>query len=110
MQYQSIKREVWNTYLDMVTKTGEGRQMQIEQIGLEIGDQILEDWIPFQGLSFDQNSDTIFVHTDVLEHSIHSPQEIISQENGTVRSITVRQEDGMLQIIHFRDLLQIEKN
>lgn len=110
MHYESIGKEKWESYFNSLSKAARGREMQIEMIGLDIGDQIAEDWTPFEGLSYDQKHDTVQVHTQALDHAIASPEEVVAEENGALKSISIKSAGGALQIIHFRDPIVLDKN
>lgn len=108
MTDHEIERGIWADYFNHLSNANQGRQVLIEIIGEELGDQIEEDWSLFEGLSFDFHSDTLFVRTPILEHSIACPQNIVVREDGLIRAIGIRDADGHLQIIHFRNAVLIE--
>ncbi|MGZ3745080.1 MAG: DUF5335 family protein [Pseudobdellovibrionaceae bacterium] len=108
MYYEVIKKEDWVPYFNLLSKLARGRHIRLELIGSEIGDQIEEDWTLFEGLYFDMSDEILYVRTPLVEHSILYPQNIMIQEDGLLRALGIRDADGQLQIIHFRDPILLE--
>lgn len=108
MQHQMISKDSWNGYFDLVSKMAQGRQILVELIGEDVGDQIEFDWDLFEGFTFDRDRDVLYVHMQSAEHPIESPRQIMAQEDGVTKTISIMKEDGLLQIIHFRDPKLIE--
>lgn len=102
-QAMAIKKGDWSTYFDFLSRVTRGRQILLEQIGEEIGDQIEENWTFFEGFYFDYDANTLYVCTPFTEHPIYGPESVMIQEQGLIRSIGIRDSEGRLQIIHFRD-------
>jgi hypothetical protein len=105
MDFQTIDKKHWGAYFDQISKMAVGKWMQLEIVDPAIGDQIEEDWMLFEGVSYDRVEDVLHVHTDVLDHAIPHLENVVSQENGTLKSVSIKDEDGRIQIIHFRDPL-----
>lgn len=108
MQYEQIEKENWNSYFDLLSKMARGRQVLLERIGHVTGDQIIENWIFFNGATYDSAKETLYVHTRYLEHAILRPRDIIAQRDGNLKSISIRDSDGAIEIIHFRDPLLLQ--
>lgn len=108
MVYEPINKSSWEPYFNLISKLAIGRWVQLEVIGEDVGDQIEKDWVQFDGVSYDPPRDTLFLHTRTLEHEIVEPREIISQRDGTTNAIIVKDRDGKVEIIHFRDPLLLE--
>ena len=102
MGYQTIARDNWGAFFDMLSRMARGRWMQLEIVSQEFGDQIEEDWNLFDGVSYDEPNDTVWVHSTDIGHEIPFPEEVIVQEQGLTRTLIVRDRDTV-QIIHFRD-------
>lgn len=101
--YQTVPPNHWQAYFDLLSKMAQGRHMRLEVIGRSLGDQIEKEWNLFEGLSYDRQKDILYLHTRDLEHSIAKPRDVIAQEEGLVRSLSIRDSDGLIQIVHFRD-------
>lgn len=108
MALRVIDRKQWKTYFDTITRLIGGDRVEVEVAGLDIGDQIEEDWAPLDGITYDERTNTLFVHTPGLDHAIQDPRDIIASENGTiVRSIAVKDGDGHVQALNFREPLKL---
>jgi hypothetical protein len=103
MEFQNIKKKHWGPFFDLISEMAKGNWVQLEVVGQEIGVQIERQWVLFEGASYDPTADTVFFHARAHEHAINHPKDVINHENGSFRSITIRDEDGQIQIIHFRD-------
>ena len=109
-QYQ-IHKEDWTSYLDRLSKSIQGQELEIEVAGLEVGDQIQEDWTPLEGLSYDPSDDAVYVQTAALDHSIRKPQEIYAEEaDSFIQSVVIRDGEGQVQTVHFRNPLKFDKS
>jgi hypothetical protein len=109
MKNHLINKKEWKNYFDQTSKHLLGHQVELEIVGLDIGDQIEEEWINLEGLSYDPKENILFVHTAETDHPILTPMEVIASEEGSlIRSIVVRDSNGNLQIMKFRKPFQIE--
>ncbi len=94
-------------YFDLISKSAHGQEIELEIIGLDIGDQVEKDWVAFEGISYDPEAKTLHLYTDSLEHQIPNPSEIIAaEENSLVTSLFVKDSLGHFQIIKFRNAVQ----
>lgn len=109
MHYKSVRKDLWEIFFDLVSKASQGQQVELEFASLEMGDQIIERWMWIDGIAYDRHKDSLSVVTDVLEHTVLSPREVVVWEEGmTIRSIGIKDADGNLQIIQFREPLLLE--
>jgi hypothetical protein len=108
MEYRTIEPRERKFYFDFISKRIEGNQVELEVAGLDIGDQIETEWTLVEGISYDPKLDTLHIHTQPNEYMVVKPQEVIAVEEGIlVRSVCVRDRDGHLRIIHFREPLKL---
>jgi len=49
-----IKQEQWKTFLDDFSKRNQSRATRLEVVGNDIGAQLEEDYLPLEGVSFDE--------------------------------------------------------
>ncbi len=108
MPTREIEPSVWRDYFELVTKQGRGQQVRVEIVGDEIGDQIEREWSPFEGMSYSHLEKTVYLHLRPLSHAIPTPQKIFTEENGSLHSILIEDEEGNLHILHFRESLMLE--
>jgi hypothetical protein len=108
--YVTVAKENWQTFFDAFTKVIEGRRVEIEVIGPEVGDQIEAEWLPLNGLTYDRKADTFYVYIEGsdLDHAIPHPREIlVSMGAGGVDQVVIADTDGHHHIVRLRQPLMI---
>ncbi len=109
MQYRPIKQEERKDYFDFLSKMMKGQEIQIEVIGLDVGDQIEEAWTCLEGLSYDPLLDILHIHTDPADHVICRPLDVLALEDGlALKSLCAMDSDEHLRILNFRELPRLE--
>ena len=109
METREIPDQEREAFFDKVTRAAKGKFVQIEVLGEEIGDQLEEEWTKLDGLSYDPNDDTIYVHTAPMDHAIHFPVEVVTiEEDLSIKYICVADKEGLIQIIHFQEPLRLQ--
>jgi hypothetical protein len=107
-QLLSVPQSEWRPFFDRVSKALLGKRAEIEVASLELGDQIVVDWIPMLGITYDSRDDLLDVALDRASHFIRHPREILVEEAQTgLASVAVVDEDGARQIIRLRDPLML---
>ncbi len=80
---------------------------------LDLGDQVLAEWIPLRGISYDPRDKALFISLGregkvSVEHLIRDPREVyVQEETSGISNIGVADKNGNTEIIRFRDLLQL---
>ena len=75
---------------------------------LDLGDQIVAEWIPLQGITYDTADDLLDVSFDRLTHMIRHPRDIVVEEGpGGVLSVAVALRDGSRQVIRLKQPLML---
>lgn len=109
MHYETIERRSWKNFLEHVSQVNRGGMMELEIAGERVGNQIEEKWACFECASYDGASDVIFLRTPSSGHIIADPREMCAGREGLfMRSISIRDADGCLQIINFRAPLLLD--
>lgn len=111
--YRILSEEGWQDFFDDVTSSLQGRQVEIEVIGLDLGDQIQAEWLSLNGLTYDPNDDTFYVYledTDMMfDHGIPHPQEILVHFAGAALDhVIVVDGDGRRHIVRLREPLELQ--
>jgi hypothetical protein len=79
--YVTISKERWQSFFDVFTKVLQNRRVEIEVIGLDLGDQIEAEWLPLNGLTYDPKADTFYVYLGNVDrnfdHAVSQPREIL---------------------------------
>jgi len=108
IRHYIIERNYWKNYFDFISKDMRAQQVELEVVGLDLGDQIEEEWVSFEGISYDTKKNILFVHTATIKHTILEPLEIVVEdEDSMLRSIAVKDRLSHLQLIKLRSPLQI---
>jgi hypothetical protein len=83
-----------------------GKRAEVEVASLDLGDQIVTEWVPLLGVTYDTRDDLLDVALRGLNHLIRHPTDIYVQE-GTkgVETVAVVSADGVKQILHLKDPL-----
>ena len=109
MKNRSINKNERKIYFDLLQRLVQGQEVEIEVASLDVGDQIEKDWSLLQGITYDAKQDLIFVATEDFEHTIAKPEDIISvQDDRSINAVYVKDSDGHVQSIKFRQLLMLE--
>jgi hypothetical protein len=85
-----------------------GKRAEVEAASLDLGDQIVAEWVPLLGVTYDAQDDLLDVALNGLNHLIRRPREIYVQESPKgVEAIAVVSADGVKQILHLKDPLML---
>lgn len=105
---RTIAREEWGAFFGHVSTTLRGKQVEIEAASLELGDQIVAEWVPLLGITYDRHDDLLDVSLSGLNHLIRAPQDIYVQEGARgLETIAVVSRDDVTQILRLRDPLML---
>jgi hypothetical protein len=104
----SVPRPEWRGFFDRVSGALLGKWAEIEVASLDLGDQIVVEWVPMLGITYDARDDALDVALDRATHSIRHPREITVEESpaGLV-SVAVVDEDGAQQVVRLKDPLKL---
>lgn len=109
MENLVINRSEYKNYFDYISKFIKDQQIELEVMGLDIGNQIESDWIPLEGITFHEKEDSLVIYTALLDHTIKSPIEIIVAEQGTaVKVLFIKDKEGHSHILQFRPPVMLE--
>jgi hypothetical protein len=99
----------WRGYFDRLSKELLlGKRAEVEVASLDIGDQIVAEWLPMIGITYDSRDDLLDVALEGTNHLIRHPREIVVEEGPTgVTSVAVVDADGARQLVRFKDPLML---
>jgi hypothetical protein len=108
MASRMIPRAEWRAFFDSFADALIGKRVEVEAASLDLGDQIVAEWLPLLGVSYDPHDDLLDVALSGLNHLIRRPGEIYVQE-GTkgLETIAVVSADGVKQILRLKDPLML---
>jgi hypothetical protein len=87
-----------------------GRQVEIEVASLDLGDQVVAEWLPLLGVTYDSRDDLFDVALSGLEldHLIRHPRQVLVQEGPKgVETIAIVAEDGVKEVLRLKDPLML---
>jgi hypothetical protein len=85
-----------------------GKWAEVEVASLDLGDQIVAEWIPLIGITYDSRDDLLDVALDRANHLIRHPRQIIVDENASgLTSVAVVDGDGSRQVIKLKQPLML---
>jgi hypothetical protein len=103
-----IPQAEWRAFFDGLADVLIGKRVEIEAASLELGDQIVAEWVPLLGVSYDTQDDLLDVALSGLNHRIRQPREIYVQEGPKgVETVAIRSADGVKQILRLKDPLML---
>lgn len=101
---RTIPQADWRTFFDSIADALTGKRAEVEAASLELGDQIVAEWLPLLGVTYDARDDLLDVALGGLNHLIRRPREIYVQEGPHgVETIAVLSADGVKQILRLKD-------
>ena len=106
-----IKKEDYHVYFDDLSKFFEDDLVQIEVVGLKLGDQIEADYVTLNGMTYEPKEDILFLYLgDELEHTIRNPVEIyIDEGEFGVDEIAIKCAHGHLHLVNFKHAVPVNK-
>lgn len=109
MATAKLDKAAWQKTFDQMSKSQlVGKEVEIEVTGLDIGDQIEQEWIQLLGISYDPRNDLIEILVEGLDHLIRKPREVwVDHGAAGLASIEVIDADDVRQIIRLREPLML---
>ncbi|HVK61606.1 MAG TPA: DUF5335 family protein [Bdellovibrionales bacterium] len=110
MNLRTLDRGQWQYYFDLISKVAPGQKLELEVAGLDIGDQIEEEWVSLIGLSYEPKGDVLTVLTESMDHAIEHPKDIVVAEDGIrVAFVAIADLENHVQILRFRQPLLLQE-
>ena len=108
MASRTIPQAEWRAFFDGMADTLVGKRVEVEAASLDLGDQIVTEWVPLLGVTYDTRDDLLDVALSGLNHLIRRPRDIYVQEGPKgVETVAVVSADGVKQILHLKDPLML---
>ena len=106
--WRGVPESEWRGLFDRMSKILLGKWAAIEVASLDIGDQIIAEWVPLLGITYDPRYDLVDVALDRFNHVIRHPREITVDESPTgLGSVAIIDEDGARQVVKFKEPLTL---
>lgn len=103
MEYtRKIEKATWNRFFHDTTRSLEGKSVDIEIITDDYGDMTQCNKKRLLGVTYEEDTDTLQIACDGLDHMIAHPLAIyVEQEGIDLRSMGIIVQDGSEQIVKF---------
>lgn len=111
MTARSINKAEWEAFCAAVSKMLDGRTAEIEVASLDLGDQIVKEWAPLIGITYDPEDDIIDIALeDDVDHIVDHPQELIADiDDMSINAIQITDADGRRHLVRLRDALMLPR-
>jgi hypothetical protein len=107
-QLLSVPQSEWRPFFDRMSKALLGKWAEIEVASLNLGDQIVAEWVPMVGITYESRDDLLDVALDRASHLIRHPREIVVEEGATgLTSVAVIDAHGARQVVRFKEPLML---
>jgi len=107
-QLVTVPQAEWKRFFDHVSQALLGKRAEIEVASLDLGDQIVAEWIPVIGITYDPNNDVLDVALDQVDHLIRHPREIVVEQGPSgISMVAVIDADGTRQVVKLKDPLML---
>ncbi len=104
MALEKIEKQDLKHFFDNLSRVLPAETVEVEVVGLDIGDQIAANNVFLNGITYDDAHDEIVLDlSDVAEHRIDGPREVwVDQDDTGLKSIEVQCKEGHRHIIKFK--------
>ncbi|NIJ23414.1 DUF5335 family protein [Sphingomonas japonica] len=104
MAIHRIDRRGWHDFFSVFTRGPVGKRAEIEVASLDLGDQIVAEWLPLLGISYDHKSDMVSIALEGVDHLIRSPREIHADYvTDSLLALHIVDGEDRHQIVRFAD-------
>jgi hypothetical protein len=101
---RQLPKNEWRPFFDSMSKALLGKRAEIEVASLDLGDQIVDEWVPLIGITYDSRDDLLDVALDRANRLIRRPQAIEVQESAAgLASFAVVDAAGARHIVRLKD-------
>lgn len=107
----NLPKESWKTYFNAVSEALIGKWAEVEVASLDLGDQVVAEWLPLLGVTYDSQDDLIDVAlggASHFNHLIRHPRLVeVTEDVEGLRSIAVTNSDGTVQVLRLKEPLRL---
>ncbi len=108
MAVRELGRNEWKAYFDRVSRALVGKRAMVEAASLRLGDQMVADWVPLIGISYDPRDNLVEIALAGLDHLIRSPRVIFVDEDAhRLASLEIVDDEDQRQIVRLADPLML---
>jgi uncharacterized protein DUF5335 len=108
MTIRRLDPNAWRSYFDFLSKFLEGKQAEIEVASLSMSDQVVAEWLPLLGITYDPKDDLVEVALEGIDHLIRRPGAVHVEDGaGELIGIEIVDAEGTRQLVKLRDPLRL---
>lgn len=105
---RTLPQPEWRDFFDRTSRSLLGKWAEIEVASLRLGDQVIAEWIPLLGITYDSRDDVIDVALDRINHLIPHPHDIVVEETPVgLASVAVIDGAGARQTVRLKEPLKL---
>jgi hypothetical protein len=105
---RSIPKTEWPSFFDRLSHALLGKWAEIEVASMDLGDNVIDEWVPMIGITYDSRDDMLDVALDRANHLIRFPKDILVEEDESgLKSVAVLDNAGARQIINLKTPLML---
>ena len=104
----TLPQSEWRGFFDRMSKALVGKRAEIEVDALDLGSQVVAEWVPLLGITYDSRDDLLDIALDRSNHLIRHPREIVVEESVEGLSGVAAVDDaGTRQVIRLKQPLTL---
>jgi hypothetical protein len=111
---RNLPKEAWKPYFNAVSDALIGKWAEVEVASLDLGDQVVAEWLPLLGVTYDSQDDLLDVAlggASHFSHLIRHPRQIeITEGAEGIRNIAVTNGDGTVQVLRLKEPLRLPQS
>jgi len=101
---RNLPKSEWRGFFDRMSKPLLGKWAEVEVAALDLGDQIVAEWVPLIGITYDSQDDLLDVALDRANRLIRHPREILVEEaEAGLASVAVVDAEGARHIVRLKE-------
>jgi hypothetical protein len=106
--WRDLPKTEWRGFFDRMSKSLLGKWAEIEVASLDLGDQIVDEWVPMLGITYDSRDDLLDVGLDRGNRLIRNPCTIDVEDGaGGLAAVAVIDAEGARHVIRMKEPLAL---
>ncbi len=95
-------------FFDRLSHVLNGKWADVEVASLDVGDQLIAEWAPIYGITYDSTDDSLDVAFDRFDHLIRHPTDIVVEDGPDgIHSVAVVDREGARQVVRLKQPLPV---
>ena len=104
----TLPRSEWRGFFDRMSKALVGKRAEIEVASLDLGSQVVAEWVPLLGITYDSRDDLLDIALARSNHLIRHPREIVVEESTDgLSSVAAVDDAGARQVVRLKQSLML---